>query len=69
MTPAIDIEPVASRNEDELILAWRLWVLDRAGYDEGAAAVLATSRDVDLHTAVALLEHGCPVDTALRILL
>jgi hypothetical protein len=51
------------------IVSWRLSVLERAGYDEDAATILAASKEVDLHAAVGLLEHGCPVDTALRIFL
>jgi hypothetical protein len=58
------------REDEELnILAWRIWVLDRAGYGEGDAVLLASVRDVDLHLAVDLLERGCPPGTALRILL
>lgn len=58
-----------TRDEELCILAWRIDVLDRAGYDEGDAAVLAAVRDVDLHVAVDLLERGCSPETALRILL
>ena len=58
------------RQDEELnVLAWRIWVLDRAGYDEGDAVLLASLRDVDLHLAVDLLERGCPPQTALQILL
>jgi hypothetical protein len=58
------------REDEELnILAWRIWVLDRAGYGEDDAVLLASVRDVDLHLAVDLLERGCPPGTALRILL
>jgi hypothetical protein len=31
--------------------------------------VLAANRDIDLHRAVELLRRGCPVETAVRILL
>ena len=55
--------------EVELVEQWRLDTLERAGYDAESAAVLAASPEVDLHAAVTLLEHGCPVDLALRILL
>jgi hypothetical protein len=48
---------------------WRISSLERAGYDMESAAVLAASPEVDLHAAVTLLEQGCPVDLALRILL
>jgi hypothetical protein len=34
-----------------------------------AAFELAERTDVDLHRATELLQAGCPVDTALRILL
>ena len=55
--------------EVERVELWRLGALERAGYDAESAAVLAASPEVDLHRAVALLEHGCPVDLALQILL
>lgn len=55
--------------ETETVELWRLFSLSRAGYDPESAAVLAASHDVDLHRAVSLLEHGCPVDLALQILL
>jgi hypothetical protein len=58
-----------SQDEELSILAWRIAVLDRAGYDEGDAVLLAAVREVDLHLAVDLLERGCTTDTALRILL
>jgi hypothetical protein len=58
------------RQDEELsILTWRIAVLDRAGYDEGDAVLLAAVKDVDLHLAVDLLDQGCPPETALRILL
>jgi hypothetical protein len=69
MTPSLEIAPAPRPSEPDAILSWRLRVLDRAGYDDDAAVVLAKSRHVDLHAAVDLLERGCPVDTALRILL
>ena len=48
---------------------WRLFTLERAGYDAESAALLAASPEVDLHRAVSLLEHGCTVELALQILL
>lgn len=47
---------------------WRYEQLVAAGFPAGAAFILATSPDVDLHAAVELLEHGCPVKVALKIL-
>jgi len=55
--------------EVEAVELWRLLSLSRAGYDAESAAVLAASHDIDLHRAVSLLEHGCPVELALQILL
>lgn len=55
--------------ELERVERWRAEELVRAGYDAAGAASLAARLDVDLHSAIALLEHGCPVDLALQILL
>ena len=64
--PAVDeiIETEAERVE-----RWRADELMRAGYDPSAALDLACRFDVDLHTAIDLLDRGCPPDLALRILL
>ena len=48
---------------------WRLEQLERAGYPEHDAQVLSERTDVDLHLAIHLLMLGCPLPTALRILL
>ncbi|HZR93901.1 MAG TPA: hypothetical protein VFA44_16010 [Gaiellaceae bacterium] len=55
--------------EDRCIVRWRYRCLLAAGYGRRRAAELAERRDIDLHLAVSLLEHGCPVETALDILL
>ena len=55
--------------EIERIDRWRRGELERGGYPPAAAAELAARHDVDLHAAVALLERGCPPETALKILL
>ena len=55
--------------ELEAVERWRLESLVRAGYDAESAALLAASPEIDLHLAVALLERGCSLDTALQILL
>lgn len=47
---------------------WRIRQLSRAGYPAAVCLILADDADVDLHVAVGLLEHGCPVATAARIL-
>jgi len=50
------------------VTRWRIEQLRSAGYDDEAALVLALDPEVDLRTAVSLLQRGCPLDTALRIL-
>ena len=57
------------QSEIERIERWRAEELERAGYEPRAAGRLAVRHDVDLHTAVELVERGCPPDLALRILL
>jgi hypothetical protein len=47
----------------------RVLRLHEAGYDDESVIALALGRDVDLHLAVELRARGCPVETALRILL
>ena len=51
------------------VVRWRAETLARAGFAVAAADNLAASKHVDLHAAVRLVEHGCPPETALRILL
>lgn len=55
--------------EPDDVIGWRARMLVKAGYSPGDAFQLAENPDVDLHVAVYLLESGCPVETALRILL
>ena len=56
-------------DETGLIEAWRAEALERAGYPLAAAMEIAGRHDIDLHQAVDLLEAGCPVELALRIVL
>jgi hypothetical protein len=56
-------------SEDERVIRWRLEQLANAGYSWACAMVIAANRDIDLHRAVWLLRRGCPVETAVRILL
>jgi hypothetical protein len=56
-------------SETERIERWRAEELERAGYEPRAAGRLAVRHEVDLHTAIDLLERGCPQDLALKILL
>jgi hypothetical protein len=55
--------------ELERVERWRAGELMRAGYEPVAAADLAVRLDIDLHTAIDLLERGCPAGVAVRILL
>jgi succinylglutamate desuccinylase len=60
---------LVDQTEIERIERWRADELERAGYEPRAAGRLAVRHDVDLHTAVDLLERGCSTDLALKILL
>jgi hypothetical protein len=64
---AVGIESMTE--EGWRVLCWRLLLLKQAGYTERAARLLATSSVVDLHQAIDLYQHGCPSETAVRILL
>ena len=66
MTPAALAEKVT---EYDRVRHWRLEELERAGYSPLDALVLSRRSDVDLHLATQLVAQGCPVDTAMRILL
>ena len=50
------------------VVAWRYDQLEDAGYPVELAIALAERADVDLHKAIELLERGCTVDEAIRIL-
>jgi hypothetical protein len=65
-TAQLDPRTVA---EERCVALWRFEQLLSAGYPRRPAARLARRRDVDLHLAVRLRRDGCPVETALRILL
>lgn len=57
-----------AETELEQVQHWRERVLEEAGYPLDDAVMLAHNAAVDLHRAVWLLEHGCPLKTALAIL-
>jgi hypothetical protein len=59
---------VHDETELERITRWRREELERAGYGADDAAELAARLDVDLHTAILLLERGCEPALALKIL-
>ncbi len=60
---------LADPTEKERIERWRAEELERAGYEPRAAGRLAVRHDVDLHLAIDLLQRGCSVELALKILL
>ena len=53
--------------DDRAVVAWRFGELQRVGFDERVALELALCPDVDLHLAIRLVEQGCPIEIALRI--
>lgn len=52
-----------------ILEAWRLEQLLSAGWHYHRAELLAGRFDIDLHTALKLIENGCPQRLALQILL
>jgi len=54
-------------NEEELL--WRYECLTLAGWPHSHAEVLANLSDVDLHEACTLLDRGCDVEIAFRLVL
>ena len=64
--PAVDdiVETEAERVE-----RWRADELIRAGFDPDSAQKLAHDLTVDIRRAAQMLEHGCPAELALQILL
>lgn len=64
--------PVAEATKtspEDPVRRWRREELQRAGYPTTYAALLSNLEEVDLHVAVELVRRGCPLETALRILL
>jgi len=60
---------IAQETEVERVEHWRAEELVRAGYDPSDAIALASRHDIDLHLAVALIQQGCPYETAIEILI
>lgn len=60
---------IETETEAERVQHWRAEELVRAGYEPADAIALAARHDIDLHLAVALIEQGCPYETALDILI
>jgi len=66
--PAVELH-LLPENEMERVQHWRAEELVRAGYDPSDAIALAARHDIDLHLAVRLVEHGCPHELAIDILI
>jgi hypothetical protein len=62
-------ELAAKVTEHDSVRRWRSEQLQLAGYPPCDALVLSRRREVDIHRAKALLRNGCPIPTALRILI
>jgi hypothetical protein len=60
---------VVEETEMDRVESWRAEELIRAGYTPSDAVALAARHDIDLHLAVELLGQGCPIDTAIDILI
>jgi len=61
--------PAEKATVGDSVHRWRLEELVRAGYEPWDALILSRRPEIDLHTAIDLLKHGCPSRTAVRILI
>ncbi|PVU82582.1 hypothetical protein DDP54_05740 [Cellulomonas sp. WB94] len=50
------------------VTTWRLCRLLESGFPQGLAQRLASTRTVDLHALLQLVDRGCPPELAARIL-
>jgi hypothetical protein len=50
------------------VITWRLCRLLESGFADDLAGRLATTRAVDLHALLQLVDRGCPPELAARIL-
>jgi hypothetical protein len=66
----IETEEISLVHEDTaaVVYCWRVEQLQRAGYSDELAFLMADDRSIDLHAACDLLARGCPEHTAYRIL-
>jgi hypothetical protein len=55
-------------NSPDTVLAWRANRLRAAGFPAPLAARLAADGEYDLHALLELVDRGCPVELAVRIL-
>jgi hypothetical protein len=69
MSAQTEVIEASGMTDEELIFAWRLEQLQRAGFDSELALDLAACSTVDLHDATELVKRGCAPALAVRILL
>jgi hypothetical protein len=69
MAAATEHVVLADETERERVIRWRVEQLAKVGFSWPAAMVIAANTQIDLHTAVDLVQCGCNPDTAVRILL
>ncbi len=62
-----EVEP--SQSEQLWTRVWRLDQFTRLGFDSAGATLMADDAQVDLAQARRLIALGCPLETAVRILL
>ena len=62
-----EVEP--SQSEQPCTRVWRLDQFTRLGFDSAGAMLMADNAQVDLAQARRLIALGCPLETAVRILL
>jgi len=67
-TAAAETEDMQRPSEDERVRAWRRTRLTALGVPEDVALVLAEDLSFSHHELERLLDQGCPLGTALRIL-
>ena len=62
-----EVEP--NQSEQLCTRVWRLDQFTRLGFDSAGATLMADDAQVDLAQARRLIALGCPLETAVRILL
>ena len=67
--PMPPVAEATKTSPENPVRRWRREELQRAGYPATYAALLSNLEEIDLHVAVELVRKGCPLETALRILL
>ena len=68
-TEQIQTEVEPSQSEQLSTFGWRLDQFTRLGFDSAEATLMADDAQVDLAQARRLIALGCPLETAVRILL